>query len=247
MNITLGYADLIRLFNVDNPADFSPGLELRNEGVFVASRDDLPTVARGGEEEAMLTEHPTGNLSEPALAFPCTLDALEDFMEAYGLVGTVDAFCMAKVLRPKMWALARAEAQTDGQYHSSVLMGLHALWDKIELEYSREDNDHKLVVQREVLDELDAILYPAGKPIEPDVLKTTSLKRWPWGDYETKLLSKLAEAVGRYWLAYNPADPSTANTNETVSAWLCEQGVAKRVAEVMAQIIRADGLRTGPR
>lgn len=71
---------------------------------------------------------------------------------------------------------------------------------------------------------------------------------WPWGDYETKLLRKLAEAVDRYWTTnYDPADPTTANTNETVAAWLEEQGVAKRVAEVMAQIIRADGVRTGPR
>lgn len=71
--------------------------------------------------------------------------------------------------------------------------------------------------------------------------------RWPWGVYETGALRVLANAVTRYWVGYDPADPSTANTNETVSAWLRDQGVAQRVAEVMAQIIRADGLRTGPR
>lgn len=82
MDISLGYADLIRLFNVDDPRDFAPGLELRDDGVFVASRDDLPAIARGGEKEAVLTEHPTGNLSEPVLALPCHLDSLESFMES---------------------------------------------------------------------------------------------------------------------------------------------------------------------
>lgn len=71
--------------------------------------------------------------------------------------------------------------------------------------------------------------------------------RWPWGTYETEALRKLAEAVRRYWVSYDPADPSTANTNDTVKGWLRKQGVADRVAEVMAQIIRANGLRHGPR
>lgn len=77
--------------------------------------------------------------------------------------------------------------------------------------------------------------------------KDAAAHRWPWGSYETNLLQKLDEAVKRFWVGYDPADPSTANTNDTVKDWLKQQGVSDRVAEVMAQIIRADGLRTGPR
>ena len=76
--------------------------------------------------------------------------------------------------------------------------------------------------------------------------------QWPWGVYETALLRQLATTVERYWVAYDAAEPSTANKSEDVAAWLREQRVnnkpiAKRVAEVMAQIVRADGLPTGPR
>lgn len=65
--------------------------------------------------------------------------------------------------------------------------------------------------------------------------------------HQTKLLVKLREAVEKFWNLYDPGDPSTAPTNEQVTDWLVERGVAKRVAEVMAQILRADGLSSGPR
>lgn len=72
-------------------------------------------------------------------------------------------------------------------------------------------------------------------------------QRWPWGEYETELLRHLADAARRYWVNYDPSDPTTARTNEEVAGSLIKKGVSKRVAEVMAQILRANGLRTGPR
>jgi len=77
--------------------------------------------------------------------------------------------------------------------------------------------------------------------------KTKAYSKWPWGDHETKLLRKLAEAAHEWWSTYDPEDTSTAPKNEKVSEWLEDQGVSKRVSEVMAQILRADGLPTGPR
>jgi hypothetical protein len=71
--------------------------------------------------------------------------------------------------------------------------------------------------------------------------------RWPWGNYETELLDHLGEAARQWWSTYDPDEVATAPTNEQVEAWLQERGVSKRAAEVMAQILRADGLRTGPR
>lgn len=70
---------------------------------------------------------------------------------------------------------------------------------------------------------------------------------WPWGDHDTELLQKLDTAARKWWVNYDPADQTTAPTNETVSQWLKSQGVSDRVAEIMAQILRADGIPTGPR
>lgn len=71
--------------------------------------------------------------------------------------------------------------------------------------------------------------------------------KWPWGDYETDLLKKLAVAAEEWWSDYDPKNSKQAPTNDAVSDWLKGQGVSDRVAEVMAQILRADGLPTGPR
>jgi len=90
-----------------------------------------------------------------------------------------------------------------------------------------------------------------GKKPPPDfpwqATMDLSMRAWPWGSYETELLKKLALAADRFWKRYEPSDPSTAPTNEQVSDWLKAQGVATRTAEIMATILRADGLSTGPR
>lgn len=70
----------------------------------------------------------------------------------------------------------------------------------------------------------------------------------PWGNHETKLLRALAEASDQWWRTYDRDDKTTAPTNEDVAAWLRQKhGVAQRVAEVMAQILRADDIPQGPR
>lgn len=71
--------------------------------------------------------------------------------------------------------------------------------------------------------------------------------RWPWGDYETKLLRELAAAADKFWKNYDPSDPTTAPKSEQVEAWLIERKVPSRTAQVVAKILRADGLRPGPR
>ena len=71
--------------------------------------------------------------------------------------------------------------------------------------------------------------------------------KWPWGDYETKLLLELAAAADKFWKNYDPADLTTAPTNKQVKDWLKARSVAQRTADVIASILRADGLPTGPR
>ncbi|QLP99025.1 MAG: hypothetical protein HZY78_00645 [Burkholderiaceae bacterium] len=63
----------------------------------------------------------------------------------------------------------------------------------------------------------------------------------------TNLLRKMAEANEKFWRLYDPADPSTAPTNEQVVAHLKRQGVSQRIAEAIATILRAEDLPTGPR
>ena len=72
---------------------------------------------------------------------------------------------------------------------------------------------------------------------------------WPWGSYSTKLLEDLDAAAREFWVKYDPADvKTTAPKNETVVKWLHkERGVSGSMAQAMATILRATGLRTGPR
>lgn len=87
---------------------------------------------------------------------------------------------------------------------------------------------------------------PKEFPWLPEDMPTSNLD-WPWGRHETDLLRKLAAAAAKFWKNYDPDDPSTAPTNQEVSAWLQKQGVAERNAKVIASILRPDGLPTGPR
>ena len=84
------------------------------------------------------------------------------------------------------------------------------------------------------------------KPVTQEGLQTGGAK-WPWGNHETELLRQLEAAAKRYWANYDPSEIDTARTNNEVTEWLMARNVSKRTAEIMAQILRLDGLRTGPR
>lgn len=72
--------------------------------------------------------------------------------------------------------------------------------------------------------------------------------RWPWGAHHTKVLAHLEAAANKFWKHYEPSDATTAVNNDVVEMWLIqERGVSGRIAKVMATILRADGLATGPR
>lgn len=79
------------------------------------------------------------------------------------------------------------------------------------------------------------------------IKQEASNSRWPWGNHETQSLRNLADAAHQWWSTYDPDEPQTAPTNAEVSGWLKQQGVSKRVAEVMAQILRDDDLPKGSR
>lgn len=73
--------------------------------------------------------------------------------------------------------------------------------------------------------------------------------KWPWGEYETELLRLLDAAARRFWVNYDPGDPSSAPTSSEVMAWLKEQkaDISSRETEAIAKILRADGLPMGRR
>jgi hypothetical protein len=79
-------------------------------------------------------------------------------------------------------------------------------------------------------------------------LEKLRANRWPWGSYETKDLKALAAAAQKFWANYDPDDKGTAPRNEEVISWLHENHkIAVTKGEQMASILRADGLKTGPR
>jgi hypothetical protein len=134
--------------------------------------------------------------------------------------------------------------------------------------------DYFRLVDRLALTDGDAIYYPMGHLPEntafvlrqeeirrfvdslassstSDGADTAALpgppRRWPWGDHHTALLGHLADAAQRFWVNVDPADNTTAPTNDAVASWLVQQGVSKRMADAMASMLRPDWLPTGPR
>lgn len=87
---------------------------------------------------------------------------------------------------------------------------------------------------------------PAGS--EPSQPSDADSGRWPWGTHHTELLGHLDAAARKFWTLYDPADLSTAPTNEMVAEWLQEhRDVSKDKSRAIASILRPDGLPTGPR
>lgn len=84
-------------------------------------------------------------------------------------------------------------------------------------------------------------------PAEKDV--ETVASHWPWGDHHTELLGHLDAAARMFWVNYDPTDvKNTAPKNATVISWLVDVcGVSETMAISMASILRADGLKVGPR
>lgn len=160
--IMLGYDDFVRVFNVTDPRDFAPGLVVRTDGVYVIPPPD--DVDLTPEERATLTDHPTGNLSEPALPLPCPLATLEAFADRYGLGCAVDPFVMMTVVNKLTWTHAQIEHQTSQGFIQNFLPGLMRLRSELRRQYEIETNDSKKVVQRDVLDRMNAILATIDNP-----------------------------------------------------------------------------------
>lgn len=206
----------------------------------------------------------------PFAFYDCRGDSLADRMtnldspEAYG--DFVDSFVGASWWRykhdPELYSQLRDKwatigIPTDGA-HDLCATALHILGDapgqSLHLENLiaavprvRQEKQH----QAKGKDALEAADDTSDRPAEivgPSCRKAPrAAGRWPWGEHETELLRHLLAAATKFWVNFDPGDPTTAPTNETVTEYLTKRGVSSRVAETMAQILRADGLRPGPR
>jgi hypothetical protein len=88
----------------------------------------------------------------------------------------------------------------------------------------------------------------ASKATEKTADSNLQKHRWPWGNYETKLLKLLPLVYEEHWQKYDPARPTTAPKSEVVTDWLVTtHNAPRRVAEVIAQLFRADAIPKGPR
>jgi hypothetical protein len=85
----IGYSEFVAICHVDDPRDFC-GYRLELDGLYVVPprADDLITP----EDRAVLSWHPTGDHSKPALSLPCTLGELRAFVDIgeTGLGGCID-------------------------------------------------------------------------------------------------------------------------------------------------------------
>lgn len=177
------YEDFVNFGRVDDPDDWMPGVRIRPDGIYMDEPPRSPIEAVADERAAQAAGHPTGNLLEPVITFPCDLRALGKVLDGIGAAGRIDAFDMAE------WLLKEGHAGS----------------------------------------------------------------RWPWGNYETKLLRHMADAARRYWKyateggPYVPSERDTAPTNEVVANFLTERGVPSNTATAMATILRSDDVPKGRR
>jgi hypothetical protein len=103
----VGYSDFVKLCRVENSDEWCDWLAVRGDGVYVKE----PPAGLEPAERAILSEHPTGNLNDPALVFPCDLASLKKFLEEQGVYGCIDPFDMADWIQEKNKLDTREKSQ----------------------------------------------------------------------------------------------------------------------------------------
>lgn len=114
----VSYVDFCVLWEVDDPLDWVPPFEVREDGIFIPTPKRLHRGLMTSKELAYIT-HPTGNPNEPVLAFPSSLGD----MLAWGRDYELD--CQSSVLMD--WMLSRVERNrclTAGASLNTIAAGL---------------------------------------------------------------------------------------------------------------------------
>ncbi|MGZ9711221.1 hypothetical protein ACXX82_10485 [Glaciimonas sp. GNP009] len=75
----IGYSEFIKRFQISDPENWTDGLSVKFDGVYI--RPPAPELSLTPEERSISSEHPTHDLTKPALSFPCSLEELRAFDE----------------------------------------------------------------------------------------------------------------------------------------------------------------------
>lgn len=233
MHIQIGRVEFIQLFRLNSGRDL-PGIHVDKSGAYVES----------GSAAAETPSHD--------LAFPCSVDEFRQFAVEHGLRDFVDAFAMHQLVERRSFEEAYSRLGEASAYGLAIVQKLSRVQrdikNLISAEESRSSPDHSYLRGVSKAEALLKTCTPSLDILEfADGLESTRSK-WPWGNHETSLLRQLADAATEHWSGYDPTQPKrTAPKNSTVSNWLMNKKVSKKLAEAMASILRADGLSPGPR
>ncbi|AXK39969.1 hypothetical protein [Crenobacter cavernae] len=110
MQIQIDYAAFVKLCRVQPPTEWAPGFHVKHDGVYVTPAPD--DVLLTPTERAGLAWHPTGDLTRPALRFPCSLNELQDFLDDSGNYPVIDSFEMADFV---LQTVAQAPSDDDAE------------------------------------------------------------------------------------------------------------------------------------
>ena len=212
------------------------GLELRDEGFFVPTFDDVPAIA-DHEVDQLLEGRAPG---ECLLALPATVDAILDFAEDFPAIkDRIDPRKLIKRIEQAARVQAQARLTEEGSYHWTEISQVLSLRQQLQAKHDSAQNDSRKVALREVLDSL-ARIFP-----DPDIagVKDERTLAWPWGNFSTQKLEHLAAAVSEFWHTPDTSDPPK---NDVIEAWLLRRGLeSKSLAGAIATIIRPDTLTVG--
>lgn len=152
-NLKVGYSDFTKLCRVSDPEDWGLGLSIREDGVYLKE----PPVGLEPAEREALSAHPSGNLKDPLLSFPCTVDQLQFFLEEHGGYGSIDPFDMADWAVKKALAvdIANAEAALGPRQETTYLNIIGGL---IELMLGESPAGNKLSAYQNAAAIIDALL-----------------------------------------------------------------------------------------
>jgi hypothetical protein len=159
------YGDVFVLCNLPLP-DSIPGYRIRPDGLYlILPPEDVPLFPK---ERATLTQHPTGYLSEPVLALPCTLS---DILDLVLPIGCMDPETLAA------WLIEKGAGGEDvGDWLSALLCDpdrLKAWLSPVPVVSARsrtKGRQARLLALRAFLDDVLARAATAGEPWTLDYL-----------------------------------------------------------------------------
>ncbi|UYO95037.1 hypothetical protein [Pollutimonas sp. M17] len=125
----IGYSDFIRICQIECVDTWCDWLSLRKDGVYIKKPDD--GVELTPDERAVLTEHPTGNLNEPALSFPCDISTLMAFLESQEIGVDIDDAYLRAVGYQDNDAFSVGGAISVSVGDSDVLLNVEAILNRI--------------------------------------------------------------------------------------------------------------------